>query len=225
MAREFFDQQLMTLQHDVVRLGSMVEKMVARAVASLVERNVGLANQVIADDSQADVLAYAIEDEAMLLISTQQPVATDLRRIAAAQVIVQELERMGDHAEGIAKLGKRLAQQPPIKPLADIPRMADRATEMLQLALRAYIDIDYDLAARVWKMDDALDDLYNQVYRELLAYMMSDPSAIERATQWLHVAHDLERIGDRVTNICERIAYIVTGQSAYVHTSAARRAS
>src|SRR5262245_49571830 len=174
MAREFFDNQLTTLQHDVVRLGSSDEKMVTRPVASLVERNVALANQVIADDSQADVLAYAIEDAAMLLISTQQPVATDLRRIAAALVIVQELERMGDHAEGIAKLGKRLAQQPPIKALPDIPRMADHATEMLRLALRAYIDIDYDLAARVWKMDDTLDDLYNQVYRELLAYMMSD---------------------------------------------------
>jgi len=224
MAREFFDNQLSELQHHVVRLGSMVEKMVDRAVTALVERNLELANQVIADDSQVDVLTYAIEDEAMTLISTQQPVATDLRRIAAALVIVQELERMGDHAEGIAKLSQKLSQQPPIKPLIDIPRMAARVSEMLRLALRAYVESDRELAARVWAMDDEVDGLYNQVYRELLTYMMGDPSTIERATRLLHVAHDLERIGDRVTNICERIAYIVTGDSAYVHAPAAQPA-
>lgn len=224
MARDHFDQQLISLQHDVVRLGSMVEKMITRAVTALTERNLALANQVVADDSQVDVLAYAIEDEAMMLISTQQPVATDLRRIAAALVIVQELERMGDHAEGIAKLSRKLCKQPPIASIVDIPRMAAHGTGMLQLALKAYIDIDKDLAAEVWAMDDVLDDLYNQVYRELLACMTSDPSAIERATHLLHVAHDLERIGDRVTNICERIAYIVTGEAAYVHAPH-RRAS
>jgi phosphate uptake regulator len=130
MAREQFDQELRELQDDVLRLGSMVEKMVIRAVAALKERDVTLAQQVIADDSQVDALAYATEDKAMALISMQQPVARDLRRIASALVIVQELERMGDHAEGIAKLSRKLSKEPPIKPLIDIPRMADHATEI-----------------------------------------------------------------------------------------------
>jgi phosphate transport system protein len=216
MARQHFDLKLRELQDDVLRLGSMVEKMVMRAVTALRERDVALAQQVIAADSQADALAYGIEDHAMELISTQQPVARDLRRIASAVVIVQELERIGDHAEGIAKLSRKLAKEPPLKPLIDIPRMADCATEMLRLALQAYLEDDAALAARVWEMDDAVDDLYNQLYRELLTYMMSDPTTIERATHLLHVGHDLERVGDRVTNICERVKYIVTGQVVHI---------
>jgi phosphate transport system protein len=220
MARERLDQDLQTLQNDVVRLGSMVEKMVERSVRALLERDVLLAGQVVADDNQVDRLAYAIEDEAMALICMQQPVASDLRRVAAALVIVQELERMGDHAEGIAKLARRLSKEPPLKPLIDIPYMAEQASEMLRLALRAYVERDKALAEQVWAMDDIVDGLYNQVYRELLTYMMDDPACIERATNLLHVAHDLERVGDRVTNICERILYIITGESAYVRRPA-----
>lgn len=220
MAREHFEQELRGVQEDVVRLGSMVEKMVMRAVTSLKERDVALAQAVIAEDSLVDALAYAIEDRVMLLICTQAPVASDLRRLAAALVIVQELERMGDHAEGIAKLGRRLSKEPPLKPLIDIPRMTERASEMLRLALQAYVDRDIALAERVWAMDDEIDDLYNQIYRELLTFMMNDTTTIERATHLLHVAHDLERIGDRVTNICERIMYIITGQPYYVRSAA-----
>lgn len=217
MPRDHFDQELRDLQNDVVRMGSMVEKMVLRAVTALRDRNVPLAEQVISDDDHVDTLAYAIEDTVMVLISTQQPVATDLRLLAAALVIVQELERMGDHAEGIAKLSRRLSKEPALKPLIDIPRMAEEAVKMLHLALQAYVERDRRLAARVWAMDDVIDGLYNQVYRELLTFMMDDPQTIQRATHLLHVAHDLERIGDRVTNICERISYIVTGDAKYVH--------
>ena len=221
MAREHFEQDLRDLQNDVVRLGSMVEKMLMRAVTALTQRDVSLAQQVIADDDQVDALAYATEDKVLLLICTQQPVASDLRRLAAALVIAHELERMGDHAEGIAKLSRKLSQEPALKPLIDIPRMAEQTTEMLRLALQAYVERDQVLAERVWAMDDAVDQLYDQVYRELLTYMMSDPHTIERATALLHVAHDIERIGDRVTNICERIMYIVTGQTKYVRPSLA----
>lgn len=220
MAREHFEQDLRDLQNDVVRLGSMVEKMLMRAVTALKQRDDALARQVIAEDSQVDSLAYATEDKVMLLICTQQPVARDLRRLAAALVIVQELERMGDHAEGIAKLSRKLSREPALKPLIDLPRMVEITTEMLRLALRAYVDRDTALAERVWAMDDEVDQLYDQVYRELLTSMMADPGTIERATRLLHVAHDIERIGDRVTNICERIMYIATGQPYYVRSAA-----
>jgi phosphate transport system protein len=220
MPREHFDQELRGLQNDVVRMGSMVAKMVLRAVTALKDRDIPLAEQVIADDDHVDALAYAIEDNVMILISTQQPVASDLRRLAAALVIIQELERMGDHAEGIAKLSRRLSKEPALKPLIDIPRMAEEGVKMLHLAIEAYVNGDQELAARVWAMDDVVDGLYNQVYRELLTYMMDDPHTIQRATNLLHVAHDLERIADRVTNICERIIYIVTGEPKYVHVPA-----
>jgi phosphate transport system protein len=224
MARDFFDQQQSHLQHDVVRLGSMVDKMVGRAVKALMERNTELAQQVISADSQADVLAYATEDEAMTLISLQQPVATDLRRIAAALVIVHELERIGDYAEGIARLAMKLSAEPAISPPVDVVAMADQAQRMLHLALRAYIDTDQALATQVWAMDDTLDAAYHTAHRTLITFMIENPSAIERTTHWLHVLHDIERIGDRVTNICERIVYIVTGEAAYVHAPA-RQAS
>jgi phosphate transport system protein len=216
VAREHFDQDLQALQASVLAMGSMVEKMIVRAVRALTLRDTGLAGQVISADSQVDALAYAIEDDAMALICMQQPVATDLRRIAAALVIVQELERMGDHAEGIAKLTRKLCKEPPIKPLIDIPRMSEICVDMLHQALQAYLERDETLARRVWEMDDHVDRLYNQVYHELLGIMTSNPETIERATNLLHVAHDLERVGDRVTNICERVVYIVTGETAYV---------
>ena len=218
MARQHFDQELRGLQQDIVRMGSMVEKMVDRSVKSLVERDVDLARQVIADDSELDQLAYATEDQALLLIATQQPVASDLRRLASAVVITHELERMGDHAEGVAKLGRKLSALPLLKPLIDIPRMGEVVTEMLRQTLDAYLHDDAAAATRVWEMDDQVDDLYNQIYRELLTYMMNDPATIERATHLLHVAHDIERIGDRVTNVCERIMYIVTGDIQYVRS-------
>ncbi len=220
MVRQHFEQQLYSVQDDVVRMGSMVEKMVMRAVTALKERNVTLAEAVIADDDQVDALAYATEDKVLLLICTQQPVASDLRRLAAALVIVHELERMGDHAEGIAKLSRKLSREPALKPLIDLPRMVEITTEMLRLALQAYVDRDTALAERVWAMDDEVDQLYDQVYRELLTSMMADPGTIERATRLLHVARDIERIGDRVTTICERIIYIATGQPYYVRSVA-----
>lgn len=216
MTRAHFDQELQALKHRVIHLGNIVEKMVVRSVHSLRDRDLALAERVIADDSQVDVLAYLIEDEATILISRQQPIATDLRRIAAALVIIRELERIGDHAEDIARISLLLCGEAPVKPLIDIPLMAERAVSMLQLSFQAYLADDEALARQVWEMDDQVDDLYDQFYRELLTCMMNDPMTIERATRLLNVAHDLERIGDRVTNICERIVYIITGEVAYI---------
>lgn len=209
--RSHFDRQLRTLREDILLLGSMTEKAVDRAVEALRTRNVELASQVIEDDGRIDDRSYELEETALLLIARQQPMATDLRAIAAALFIIGELERIGDYAEGIAKIAVQAAQEPPIKPLIDIPRMATLAIEMLHRGLQAYIDGDIEACRRIWRGDDEVDALYNQVYRELLTYMINDTSTIERATQLLWAAHNLERIADRVTNICERTAFVVTG--------------
>jgi len=209
--RAEFEHELQSLRQDVLTLGSMVEKSVARAVDALKRRDLELAQHVIESDQEIDERTYALEEKALLLIARQQPLATDLRTIAATLFIISELERIGDYAEGMAKIAQRLADQPPLKPLLDIPRMADLAIEMLRGSLDAFVDRDLETCRAIWQRDDELDALYDQVYRELLTYMMSDPATIERATLLLWTAHNLERIGDRVTNICERIAFVITG--------------
>jgi phosphate transport system protein len=210
-SRAHYDRQLQELRDDLLMLGSMVEKAVSRSVDALRQRNAGLAAEVIRDDQKIDDLTYNLEERALLLIATQQPMATDLRTIAAGLFIVSELERIGDYAEGIGKIAMRMIDEPPLKPLIDIPRMAAIATDMLHQALDAFIDRDLEACRRIWRRDDEVDALYNQVYRELLIYMLNDPTTIERATQLTWTAHNLERIADRVTNICERIAFVITG--------------
>lgn len=192
-------------------LGSMVEKAVERSVEALRQRDIDLALEVIRDDREIDERAYGLEETALLLLATQQPMATDLRIIAAVLFIISELERIGDYAEGIAKITQTLAAEPPLKPLIDIPRMADIAIDMLHRSLGAFIDRDLDACREIWRRDDQVDALYNQVYRELLTYMIGSPATIERATRLIWVAHNLERIADRVTNICERTAFVITG--------------
>jgi phosphate transport system protein len=211
--RAEFERELQSLREEVLTLGSMVEKAVERAVQALKRRDTELAQQVIENDRAIDERTYALEEKALLLIARQQPLATDLRVIAATLFIISELERIGDYAEGMAKIAQRLADEPPLKPLLDIPRMAELAAEMLRGSLDAFVDRDLEICRAIWQRDDELDALYDQVYRELLTYMMSDPATIERATLLLWTAHNLERIGDRVTNICERIAFVITGDS------------
>jgi phosphate transport system protein len=189
----------------------MAEKAVERSVEALRSRDTQLAQGVIISDREIDNLSFELEERALLLIATQQPMAVDLRTIAGALFIITELERIGDYAEGIGKIVLEINKEPPLKPLIDIPRMAFIAIDMLHQSLGAFIDRDLAACRVIWKRDDELDGLYNQVYRELLTYMLSDPKTIERATQLLWSAHNLERIGDRVTNICERTAFIITG--------------
>jgi phosphate transport system protein len=212
MTRTVFTQSLQDLQDGVLTLGSMVEKAIGRAVESLRNQDVVLAQQVVDEDTNINNVRWELEEAAINLMATQAPMARDLRRIAAVMHIVTELERMADHAEGIAVLTLRTADEPHLKPLVDIPRMADIAREILIEALDAYTEMDAERARQIARRDDEVDRLYEQVYRELLTFMISDPRTITRATHLLWVAHNVERIADRVTNICERVVFVVTGQ-------------
>jgi phosphate transport system protein len=210
-SRAYFDRQLQRVREDILLLGSMAEKAIERSVESLKRRDAELAQAVIDEDRLIDDRTYELEEQILLLIATQQPMASDLRGLAAALFIITELERMGDYAEGIAKIALTSIDQPPLKPLIDIPRMAEIATSMLHRSLQAFIDQDLEACRAIWHEDDDVDNLYKQVYRELLTFMLEDPTNIERATQLLWAAHNLERIADRVTNVCERTAFVITG--------------
>jgi phosphate transport system protein len=209
--RSGFDREIQMLQEQILLMGSMVEKQLDRSIGALRTLDHDLARRVIEADGEVDRLRFRIEEHAIQLIATQQPMASDLRTIVAALNIIVDMERMGDHAEGIAKITLMHGDQPLLKPLVDIPRMAEIARGMLHRALDAFVEKDAEAAERVAAEDDEMDQLYNQVYRELLTYMLNDPRTIDRATWLLWVAHNLERIADRATNICERVVYLATG--------------
>ncbi len=217
MTRTDYTQQLDELQAAVVTMSSMVDKALARAVEALTKQDLQLARDVVAGDAVINQQRWSVEEQALLLIATQAPMAKDLRRIVSAMAIATDLERMADHCAGIGKIVIEIAHQPPLKPLVDLPRMADVARQMLSDAISAYIALDAASAQAVAHRDDELDVLYNQIYRELLTYMMADPSTINRATHLLWVAHNMERIGDRVTNICERVIFSATGELVEVN--------
>ena len=212
MARTVFTQSMQEMQTEMLSLGSMVDKAVGRSVESLRTQNVELARSVILYDEQINIRRWKIEEESTLLIATQAPLARDLRYIFAIMHIATELERMADYAQGIAKLTIQTADVPHLKPLTDLPRMADIGRELLAEALDSFVEQDAARARRVAARDDEVDQLYDQVYRELLTFMISDPTTVPRATRLLWIAHNLERIADRVTNICERTIFSVTGQ-------------
>jgi phosphate transport system protein len=206
------DRELQKIQDNILRMGSMVEKATQRSIKALKERNVDLARQIIADDEKINLLRYHVEEQCLTVIATQQPVAGDLRTIIAAMHIAVEMERMGDHAAGIAQLAVRMADEPLLKPLIDVPRMADIACEMLHASMDAFLDRDEMAAEAISDRDDEVDTLHEQVYRELLTYMLQDPRNINRATFLLWVSHNLERTADRVKNICERVVFMTTGK-------------
>lgn len=216
MPRPGFDRQLRDLQHTILTLGSMGAVAVERAVDALKTRDAALAQGVIDDDRALDDLASDVEERALLLIATQQPMATDLRTISAVIAIASELERIGDYAEGIAKIVLLSLDEPPIKPLIDIPRMATQSVDMLRRSLDAFIERDLVAARTIWEEDDCIDALNDQIYRELFTYMFEDPRKITRGTRLLWVSHNLERIADRVTNICERTIYMITGDRSRI---------
>jgi phosphate transport system protein len=219
MTRTAFERQLQEVQEDMLVMAGMVETAIERGVEALKTRNVNLAQQIIEDDLQINRRRYEAEDKCLELIATQQPLASDLRTIASVLHITVDLERMGDHAEGIAKIALMLADEPPLKPYIDIPRMATVATDMLMGSLEAFKDRDPDRARAICDQDDEVDALYDQVYRELLTFMINDPRSIQRATHLIWVAHNLERIADRVTNICERVVYLVEGRIEELNVS------
>jgi phosphate transport system protein len=211
-SRTTFHRELERLQDEVLVLGSMVEKATLRAVDALRERDVAAAHAIEAEDTLLNRKRFEIEETALLLMATQQPMASDLRRLAAIVHIVTDLERMGDYAAGIAHICIQIGDEPLIKPLIDIPRMAEKATSMLRRALDALLEQDVAAAEAVAAEDDEVDALYQQVYRELLMIMLANPRTIDQATHLLWVAHNLERVADRVQNICERVVFVSTGR-------------
>ncbi len=212
MPRETLDRKLNELKDDVLVLGSMVEQAVADAVEALKNRDFDESRRIYADDAQVNQKHFEIEDKTLTVIATQQPVARDLRILAAILEIITELERIGDYAKGIAKINILMGTAPLLKPLIDVPRMSELGIDMLHRALSAFVEDDLTAARAIPEEDDNIDNLYNQVYRELLTYMIADPSTIDRGNYLLWVAHNLERMADRVTNICERIVYVETGE-------------
>jgi phosphate transport system protein len=210
--RDTLDRAIQKLLDDLLVMGSMVEEAIIASVDSLKRRDFEASRQIYANDDHINQKHYELEMACITLIATQQPMARDLRLLAAILEVNTELERVGDYAKGIARINLMLGDQPLVKPLIDIPIMAQKSVDMLHRALTAFVERDVDAARAIPGEDDLIDALYNQVYRELLTYMIADPSTIDRATYLLWVAHNLERSADRVTNICERIIFVVTGE-------------
>ncbi|HEY97802.1 MAG TPA: phosphate signaling complex protein PhoU [Dehalococcoidia bacterium] len=217
--RTAFHKRLREIQNDVLTMGSMVEKAISRSIEALRERDLNKAQSVITDDQKINKKRFTIEEKCVELIATQQPMAGDLRAIICVLNIITEIERIGDHAEGIAKIVIMIGDEPPLKPLVDIPRMAEKVNDMLHRSLDALINRDKDTAKQIVTEDNEVDDLYDQVFRELLTFMAEDPKTITRATRLIWVAHNLERSADRVTNICERVVYMVTGKMEELEVS------
>ena len=219
MVRPNLDTSLERLTDELLGLGSMVEKALAKSLDALKRRDLDASSQVIQEDDEIDRQCVQLEEHSIELIARHQPVARDLRRLITTLHIAVELERMGDYAEGIAKISLMMGNEPPLKPLIDIPRMGEKASDMLRRSLDALVNRDTVAAMGVLSADDEVDGLYDQVYRELLTYMIQDPNSIQRATYLLWVAHDLERVADRATNIAERVIYLVTGRMPEVGSS------
>lgn len=216
MARRELDEHMQKVVQRVLEMGNLVRAQIHRSVDALKLRDLEESQKVVEDDRLVNQMRYDIEEECLRIMATQQPVARDLRTLVAILNLIVDLERIGDHAEGIGKISLVLADKPLIKPLIDIPRMADMATDMLLRSLDAFLTRDEAEARQVCQDDDLVDGLYEQVYRELLVFMLQDQSTIDGATLLLWVAHNLERIADRATNIAERAIYLATGHMAEV---------
>jgi phosphate transport system protein len=217
--RTAFHKKLREIQDDILAMGSMVSKAMLRSIDALKSRDIELARQIIADDQKINGKRFEIEEKCTQLIATQQPMASDLRIIIAILNITTEIERIGDYAVGIARIVIMIGDEPSLKPLIDIPRMAEKTVDMLRRSLDAFIKRDADAARKIAAEDDLVDQLYDQVFRELLTFMAEDPKTITRATRLIWIAHNLERAADRVTNICERVVFIVTGKMEEIGAS------
>ena len=217
--RTAFHKRLREIQYDIMVMGSMGSKAIVRSIEALKNRNQELARQIIEDDRKINDIRFEIEEKCVELIATQQPMASDLRIITAILNITTELERIADYAVGIARIVIYIGDEQPLKPLIDIPRMAELTVDMLSRSMDAFINRDIEAAKKIAGEDDLVDNLYDQVFRELLTIMAEDPKTITRATRLMWTAHNLERAADRVTNICERIVFIVTGKMEEIGAS------
>jgi phosphate transport system protein len=219
MIRKTFENELQQVKDEILVLGSMVEQSILDSVEALKKRDLKAAEDILTADREINKKRFEIENQLMILIATQQPMAHDLRLLASSMEIISELERMGDYAKGIANINLRMGDQPLLKPLIDVPRMAQKGVDMLHRSLTAFVEEDVEVAKTIPVEDDEVDALYNQVYRELMTFVISDPKSIERANWLLWVAHNLERVADRVTNICERTIFIATGELTEIKNS------
>ena len=216
--RSIFDKELQRLQDEVLAMGSMVERALVRSVDLLKRRDMEGSQDLVNEDRAINGKRFKIESDVLTLIATQQPVATDMRVLAAMLEITTELERIGDYAKGIAKINLLIGEEPLLKPLIDLPAMAEKARDMLHQALDAFMRRDVEMAKSIPPMDDQVDQLYNQIYRELLTFIMADPHSIDQANYLLWAAHNLERSADRVINLCERVVFTVTGKMVEMDT-------
>lgn len=212
MPREMFEQELQRLQDEMLVMANMVENAITGSVEILKQRDMEGSRRLIAQDRALNKKRFEIEADCLVAIATQQPMASDLRILAAILDIIDELERIGDYAKGIARINLMIGEGPLLKPLIDVPLMAEKARAMLHRALDAFVQRDVALARAIPAEDDEVDVLYDQVYRELITYIIADQSSAEQANYLLRVAHNLERTADRVTNICERVIFTVTGE-------------
>ena len=219
MTREAFDKKLRELQDDVLIMGSMVEKAIQRSVDALRTRDVALSNSVVNDDIAINGKRYEIEEKCIHTIALQQPMAADLRVLVAILFIANELERMADHAEGIGRINLMLGEEPLPRPLGDIAEMADLAVGMLRRSITAFVERDAELARRICDEDDRIDQLYDCSYHSLIQEIVRTPTDVQRITYLIWTSHNLERIADRVTNICERVIFMVTGQLEEINVS------
>lgn len=211
MTRNAFDDELDSLHHDLIRMGSKAKEQISACITALVDQDAKLAQKIIDDDDIVDGMEIDIEERCVKLIARQQPLASDLRRIFTSIKIVTDLERIADHAVDIAKITLKLKDENYIKPLIDIPRAAEIVQDMIRVSLESYIKLDINMAETIHKKDDEIDALYKQVFSELLVLMMQDPKKINQSTQFLFVFKYLERIADHCTNICEWTVYLMTG--------------
>jgi phosphate transport system protein len=212
MVRQTFDEQLADLQDKVMALGLMVGDALIESVDQLKRRDLAASRELIARDHTVNATRFAIESQALTLIATQQPMARDLRFLAAILEIASEVERIGDYAKGIARINLAIGDEPLMKPLVDLPLMADKARAMFDAALEAFVQRDAERAREIPRGDDEVDELYQRIYHELISFIVRDPSTIEQANLLMWAAHNLERTADRVTNLCERVVYTVTGE-------------
>ena len=212
MPRNAFDQELRQLEERLQEMGRLVEEALVASVDALKRRDLEAARQIIEADRALNDRRYAIQQETLVVIATQQPMAVDLRTLAAVLEIATELERIGDYAKGIATITIRMGTEPFVKPLVDIPRMAEKARDMLHRALQAFVERNVELARAIPMEDDEMDALYDKIFRELISFIIADPKLVDRASFLIWVAHNLERAADRVVNICERVIFTVTGE-------------
>ncbi len=217
--RRTLEAEIQELRNDLLQLSNLVENQLLGSVESLKKRDLVRSEEIVKTDQVVNKSRYSIEEKVMIVIATQQPLARDLRLLASILEIAGELERMGDYAKGIAKISLRIKDETLLKPLVDIPRMAEKGVDMLHRAINAFMEQDVESAKMIPTEDDYVDELYEQVYRELMVLIIETPAAIQRANWLLWVAHNLERVSDRVTNICERTVFVVTGELKEIGSS------